>query len=90
MSDTTLPQIPPQDLAERLDRGEALQVLDVRAPEKVDRGHIVLGTELDFHAQPNSKLFSMPDVKELKLDASRPIAVVCNHGNSSKKVVRYA
>jgi len=89
MSDTTLPQIPPQDLAERLDRGEALQVLDVRAPEKVDRGHIVLGTELDFHAQPNSKLFSMPDVKELKLDASRPIAVVCNHGNSSKKATAF-
>ena len=89
MSDTTLPQIPPQDLAERLDRGEALQVLDVRAPEKVDRGHIVLGTELDFHAQPNSKLFTMPDVKDLKLDASRPIAVVCNHGNSSKKATAF-
>ena len=30
MPDPTLPQIPPQELAERLDRGEPLQVLDVR------------------------------------------------------------
>jgi glyoxylase-like metal-dependent hydrolase (beta-lactamase superfamily II) len=89
MSDSTLPQIPPQELAERLDRGEALQVLDVRAPEKVERGHIVLGAELEFHAQPNSRLFAMPDVKALQLDASRPIAVVCNHGNSSKKATAF-
>jgi glyoxylase-like metal-dependent hydrolase (beta-lactamase superfamily II)/rhodanese-related sulfurtransferase len=89
MSDSTLPQIPPQELAERLDRGEALQVLDVRAPEKVERGHIVLGAELEFHAQPNSKLFAMPDVNALQLDASRPIAVVCNHGNSSKKATAF-
>ena len=89
MADTTLPQIPPQELAERLDRGEALQVLDVRATEKVARGHIALGPELDFHAQPNSQLFAMPDVKDLHLDASRPIAVVCNHGNSSKKTTAF-
>ena len=89
MSDSTLPQIPPQELAERLDRGEALQVLDVRAPEKVERGHIVLGPELEFHAQPNSSLFAMPDVKALQLDASRPVAVVCNHGNSSKKATAF-
>ncbi|HET9385655.1 MAG TPA: MBL fold metallo-hydrolase [Gemmatimonadales bacterium] len=89
MPDTTLPQIQPQELAERLDRGEALQVLDVRAPEKVERGHIVLGPELEFHAQPNSRLFAMPDVQTLQLDASRPIAVVCNHGNSSKKATAF-
>ena len=89
MADSALPQIPPQELAERLDRGEALQVLDVRAPEKVERGHIALGSELDFHAQPNSKLFTMPDVKELQLDAGRPIAVVCGHGNSSKKATAF-
>ena len=89
MSHSTLPQIPPQELAERLDRGEALQVLDVRAPEKVERGHIVLGAELEFHAQPNSRLFAMPDVNALQLDASRPVAVVCNHGNSSKKATAF-
>jgi len=82
-------QIPPQELAERLDRGESLQVLDVRAPDKVERGHISIGSELDFHAHPNSKIFALPDVKELHLDATRPIAVVCGHGNSSKQTTAF-
>src|SRR6266566_7397854 len=89
MPDSSLPQIPPQELAERLDRGEPVQVLDVRAPDKVQRGHIVLGSELDFHAHPNSKLFALPDVGELHLDTARPIAVVCGHGNSSKKATAF-
>src|SRR5438552_2754526 len=89
MPDSSVPQVPPQELAERLDRGEPLQVLDVRAPDKVDSGHIVLGSELDFHAQPNSKLFTMPDVAALRLDAARPIAVICGHGNSSKKATAF-
>ena len=89
MPDSSPPQIPPQELAERLDRGEPLQVLDVRAPEKVERGHIVLGPELEFHAHPNSKLFALRDVTALDLDTTRPIAVVCGHGNSSKKATAF-
>src|SRR5690349_24288073 len=84
-SPSPLPQIPPQELAERLDRGEPMQVLDVRAPDKVERGHIVLGSELDFHAHPNCKIFALPDLSALGLDTSPPIAVVCGHGNASKK-----
>jgi glyoxylase-like metal-dependent hydrolase (beta-lactamase superfamily II)/rhodanese-related sulfurtransferase len=89
MPDAPLPQIPPQELAERLDRGESFQVLDVRAPEKVERGHIEMGAELDFHALPNSKILALPDVKQLHLDATRPVAVVCGHGNSSKKATAF-
>ncbi len=86
---STPPQIPPQELAERLDRGEPLQVLDVRARDKVERGRIALGSELDFHAHPNSTLFALPDVSALHLDTARPIAVVCGHGNSSKKATAF-
>ena len=89
MPDSSLPQIPPQELAERLDRGEALQILDVRAPDKVARGHIVLGSELDFHAHPNSELFALPDLGTLHLDTTRPVAVVCGHGNSSKQATAF-
>ncbi len=89
MPDSTLPQIPPQQLAERLDRGEPLQVLDVRTPDKVERGHIALGSERDFHAHPNSQLLALPDVSALQLDTRRPIAVVCGHGNSSKKATAF-
>ncbi|HLZ44999.1 MAG TPA: MBL fold metallo-hydrolase [Gemmatimonadales bacterium] len=89
MADHTVPQIPPQELAERLDGGEPLQVLDVRAAEKVQRGHIVLGPELDFHAHPNSQLFATRDLATLQLDTARPIAVICGHGNSSKQATTF-
>jgi len=84
-----LPEISPQDLAERLERGEPLQVLDVRAPEKVERGRIAFGSDLVFHAHPSSKLYGAPDLGQLELDSARPIAVVCGHGNSSKKATAF-
>jgi glyoxylase-like metal-dependent hydrolase (beta-lactamase superfamily II) len=89
MPDSPLPQIPPQELAERLDRGESLQVLDVRASEKVERGHIAFGPELDFHAHPSAKLLALPDLGALRLDSARPVAVICGHGNSSKKATAF-
>lgn len=89
MADKPLPQMPPEELAERLDRGESLQVLDVRAAEKVARGHVAFGPELEFHAVPNSQIFKLPDLSDLKLDAARPIAVICNHGNSSKQTTAF-
>lgn len=81
----SLPQIPPQELAQRLDRGEPLQVLDVRAPEKVTAGHVALGSALAFRALPNSKLLALSSLDLLGLDPARPIAVICNRGNSSKQ-----
>ncbi|HJS42759.1 MAG TPA: rhodanese-like domain-containing protein, partial [Gemmatimonadales bacterium] len=91
MSDKPLPppQIPPDELAERLDRGESLQVLDVRAADKVARGHVAFGSELEFHAVPNSQIFRLPDLTGLKLDANRPVAVICGHGNSSKQTTAF-
>src|SRR5882762_3725025 len=85
MPDSLIAQIPPQELAERLDQGEPLQVLDVRAPEKVAAGHVALGAALDFRAMPNSKLLGLSSLDPVGLDRTRPDAVICNRGNSSKK-----
>ena len=85
MADTSLPQLAPQELAERLDQGEALQVLDVRSTEKVAAGHVSLGAGLEFRAMPNSKLFALSSLDELRLDPNLPVAVICNRGNSSKQ-----
>jgi len=85
MSDSSIAQIPPHELAERLDHGEPFQVLDVRATEKVAAGHVVLGSALDFRAMPNSKLLALSSLDVLGLDPNRPVAVICNRGNSSKQ-----
>jgi glyoxylase-like metal-dependent hydrolase (beta-lactamase superfamily II) len=84
-----LPQIPPAELAERLDRGEPLQVLDVRAADKVAAGHVAFGPALAFRAMPNSKIFTLPSLDPLGLDPARPVAVICGHGNSSKQTAAF-
>lgn len=79
-----IPEIAPAELAARLDRGEPLQVVDVRAPDRVERGHIELGGAIAFHNVPNSRLLGQSSPYDMGLDPSRPIAVVCGHGNSSR------
>src|SRR5437764_247042 len=89
MPNSSPPHITADELAERLDRGEPLQVLDVRAPDKLARNRIVFGPELEFHALPNSKILALADNRDLQLDASRPVAVICGHGNSSKQTTAF-
>ena len=89
MPDPALPQLPPQELADRLDAGEPVQVLDVRAPDRVATGHIALGPALEFRAMPNSKLFALRSLDDLGLDPARPVAVICGHGNSSKRTTTF-
>ena len=89
MPNSSTPHITADELAERLDRGEPLQVLDVRAPDKLARNRIVFGPELEFHALPNSKILALADNRDLQLDASRPVAVICGHGNSSKQTTAF-
>jgi glyoxylase-like metal-dependent hydrolase (beta-lactamase superfamily II) len=86
---TTIPQLPPTELAQRLDRGEPVQVLDVRAPHRVAAGRVAFGAGLDFHALPNSQILALPSLEPLGLDPSRPVAVVCGHGNSSKQTTAF-
>jgi len=84
-----LPQIPSAELAERLDRGEPLQILDVRAAEKVAAGHVAFGPALEFRAMPNSKVLALTSLDPLGLDPARPVAVICGHGNSSKHATAF-
>jgi glyoxylase-like metal-dependent hydrolase (beta-lactamase superfamily II) len=89
MPDLPPPQIPADELARRLDRGEPVQVLDVRAADKVAAGHVAFGPALEFRAMPNSKIFALPSLDPLGLDATRPVAVICGHGNSSKQTTAF-
>jgi glyoxylase-like metal-dependent hydrolase (beta-lactamase superfamily II) len=89
MPDTTVRPIPPEELAERLDRGEPLQVLDIRAPDRVAIARVAFGAALDFRAMPNSTLFALPSLDPLGLDPARPVAVICGHGNSSKQTTAF-
>lgn len=79
----------PLDLARRLDRGEALQVVDIRAPALVAQSRIRFGAALDFRALRGSDLYALPSLEPLDLDPHRPVAVVCGHGNSSARATAF-
>ena len=56
MPKTAAREIPAEELAQRLDSGEHIQLLDVRSPASVARGHIAFGIGLDFHALPAAQV----------------------------------
>jgi glyoxylase-like metal-dependent hydrolase (beta-lactamase superfamily II) len=88
MSEPTIPEIAPAELARRLERGERLQLLDVRAPERVAQNRIAFGAALEFRALPASALTEGPAPDPLPLDPGAPVAVICGHGNSSRRATQ--
>src|SRR5919109_365105 len=89
MPQPPIPHIPAVDLARRLDQGERLQLLDIRAPERVARGRVTLGATLDFRTLPASAMYELPSLESLRLDPTAPVAVICGHGNSSQRATQY-
>src|SRR5919109_2745681 len=89
MPQPPIPHIPAADLARRLDQGERVQLLDIRAPERVARGRVTLGATLDFRTLPASAMYELPSLDALRLDPTAPVAVICGHGNSSQRATQY-
>jgi glyoxylase-like metal-dependent hydrolase (beta-lactamase superfamily II) len=89
MPEPTVPLIPAPDLARRLDTGDRVQVLDVRASERVAQGRVTLGATLDFRALPAGEMYRLPTLEQLQLDPSVPVVVICGHGNSSRQATRF-
>ena len=89
MSDLTVPHIPAPELARRLDHGERVQLLDVRAPERVAQARVTLGATLDFRAVPAAEMYRLVTLEPLRLDPGAPVAVICGHGNSSKQATQF-
>ena len=58
MTDQAAPEISPLDFARALERGEAMQVVDVRAPARVAQGRIDLVPDARFHNIRGSELIT--------------------------------
>ena len=85
----SVPEILPVDLARAIERGEAVQILDVRAPERVQRGRIDLVPEGRFFNIRGSELAARTSLDGAGIDPSMPIAVVCGFGNDSRVLARH-
>ncbi|MEO8275899.1 MAG: MBL fold metallo-hydrolase [Thermoanaerobaculia bacterium] len=90
----TIPEITPRELLDRLEPPAgsdaasvpSLQVLDTRPPERAARGHIEAGKARDYINVPGSQLAGASDAAVFGLDRTRPVAVVCDRGMSSRPI----
>ncbi len=82
-------EVSARELARALEAGEPLQVLDVRAPERVAAGSIGPLPDGRFHAVPGSRVLASDDPAALGLAPGVPVVVACGHGNSSRRVVAH-
>ncbi len=79
-----VPEILPGDLVAAVESGRPMQVLDVRAPARVQTGRIDVVPDERFRNIVGSRLATITRGADTGLDPDIPVAVVCGHGNSSK------
>lgn len=81
------PEIEPFKLAMRLEAGEPIRVLDVRAPERLAAGRVEPVPAHRFHNVRGSEFVQLADpASAIGLDPADPVAVVCGHGNDSRVI----
>ena len=86
---SAIPEIQPSELARTLESDDPIQVLDIRAPFRVESGKIDLVPSDKFYNVVGSRLVKMQTAAETGLDPALPVAVVCGHGNSSKQATQF-
>ncbi|MCL7958962.1 MAG: MBL fold metallo-hydrolase [marine benthic group bacterium] len=80
-------EIGPLDLAVRLEAGDPIRVLDVRAPQRLAAGRVDPVPAERFHNIRGSEFVRLADpAAAIGLDPADPVAVVCGHGNDSRVI----
>ena len=82
-------EISVHDLARALEAGDDIQVVDVRAPERVLQGRIDLAPAGRFHNIRGSELITFTSLVGSAIDRRLPVAVVCGRGNDSKVLAQH-
>ncbi len=80
------PEVAANDLVRRVEAGEQIHVLDVRAPFRLESGRIDAVPAEWFHNIPGSQLVTLPDPAAAGIPRDRPVVVVCGRGNDSRFV----
>ena len=77
-------EISPEDLVTRIEAGEEFQVMDVRAPARLEQGRLDLVPEDRYQNIRGSELMHIHDLSATGLAPELPTVVVCGHGKDSK------
>ena len=86
---TSASELSPLELAQALQAGDPLQVVDVRAPATVAAGRIDGVTDELFHNIVGSQLLKVSSLADTGIDLEIPVAVVCGLGQDSLVVARH-
>jgi glyoxylase-like metal-dependent hydrolase (beta-lactamase superfamily II) len=84
-----VPEITPEELVAAVERGDAVHVLDVRAPHRLANGRIDIVPPERFHNVKGSTILALEDPHESGLDPEWSLAVVCGLGNDSRTVAAH-
>ena len=80
-------EMTPEELLHRVEAGEYIQVLDVRAPQRLaGGGHIDVIPADRFFNMAGSQVRALDDINQIGMAKDQPVAVVCGHGSSSKPI----
>lgn len=82
-------EVAPEELARRLERGEPVQVLDVRAPERLAAGVVSPVPPDRYINVRGSELVEMSDPADAGLTTGEDVVVVCSRGNDSLRVAAW-
>ncbi len=83
------PEYSPGQLAQILESGGPIQIMDVRAPERVAKGRIDLLPDERFHNVRGSVLIQRTEVEMTGLHPTLPVAVVCGQGKDSNALASH-
>lgn len=85
----TSPEMTPEELITAVEAGRDYQVLDVRAPQRLEAGRIDIVPDSRFVNIRGSELIALEDVHEAGLDPDVPLVVVCGLGNDSRRIASH-
>jgi glyoxylase-like metal-dependent hydrolase (beta-lactamase superfamily II) len=79
----------PEEFVAAVEAGRDFQVLDVRAPQRLESGRIDIVPESRFINIRGSELLAHEDVHEAGLDPDVPLVVVCGLGSDSRRIAKH-
>lgn len=83
---TNIPEISPEELIAKAESPEPIQILDIRAPELATKNHIEVVPDDRYVNMKGSVVVADGDLIAAGLKKNQPLTVVCETGQSSKKI----
>lgn len=83
------PELTSEELIHAVESGEDIQILDVRAPHRLDSGRIDIVADRHFLNVRGSEILALEYAGAIGLDPEARVVVVCGFGSDSRRIARH-